>query len=141
MKKILAVILILCLAVPKVSAAAWSLEDGVIISGKTDAKKIALTFDDGPHPSKTDKILDLLKEYQVHATFFVIGQNVAVYPKVVLREIEEGHEVGNHTYSHKSLAQCKKDVVEKEIISTEENQIAKPGNIPREYRPPECAST
>ena len=118
MKKILAVILILCLAVPKVSAAAWSLEDGVIISGKTDAKKIALTFDDGPHPSKTDKILDLLKEYQVHATFFVIGQNVAVYPKVVLREIEEGHEVGNHTYSHKSLAQCKKDVVEKEIIST-----------------------
>ena len=141
MKKILAVILILCLAVPKVSAAAWSLEDGVIISGKTDAKKIALTFDDGPHPSKTDKILDLLKEYQVHATFFVIGQNVAVYPKVVLREIEEGHEVGNHTYSHKSLAQCKKDVVEKEIISTEEILIEKTGYIPRVFRPPEGAYT
>lgn len=141
MKKILAVILILCLAVPKVSAAAWSLEDGVIISGKTNAKKIALTFDDGPHPSKTDKILDLLKEYQVHATFFVIGQNVAVYPKVVLREIEEGHEVGNHTYSHKSLAQCKKDVVEKEIISTEEILIEKTGYIPRVFRPPEGAYT
>lgn len=141
MKKALAVLLILCLAVPRASAAAWNLEDGVIISGKTDAKKIALTFDDGPHPSKTDKILDLLQKYNVHATFFVIGQNVASYPKVVLREIEEGHEVGNHTYSHKSLAKCKKDVVEKEIISTEEILIEKTGYVPRVFRPPEGAYT
>lgn len=119
----------------------WNTEDGVIISGKTDFKKIALTFDDGPHPSKTDKILDLLEQYHIHATFFVIGQNVAAYPQVVLREIEEGHEIGNHTYSHKSLYRCQKDTVEKEIISTEEILLEKTGYVPRVFRPPEGAYT
>ncbi len=119
----------------------WNPEDGVILSGNPDSKKIALTFDDGPHPSKTDKILDLLAEYQIHATFFVIGQNVAAYPEVVRREIKEGHEIGNHTYSHKSLYRCQKETVEKEIISTEEILIDKTGCVPRVFRPPEGAYT
>ncbi len=63
-------------------------------------KKIALTFDDGPHPRYTDEILAILAQYNISATFFVIGENVEQYPDVTKRVIEAGHEIGNHTYSH-----------------------------------------
>ena len=65
--------------------------------------KIALTFDDGPHPSSTPVLLDGLAGRNVKVTFFVIGENVVKYPKVVSREAEEGHIIGNHTYSHVDL--------------------------------------
>ena len=113
----------------------------MILSGKGDSRKIALTFDDGPHPYKTDKILDLLETYNIHATFFVIGQNVAAHPEIVCRELSLGHEVGNHTYSHKSLAKCSKGFVEKEITATEEILLEKTGCAPRLFRPPEGAYT
>ena len=59
--------------------------------------RVALTFDDGPHPRYTDMILDILAEYDVPATFFVIGKNVEYYSAPFLRAIAEGHEIGNHT--------------------------------------------
>ena len=64
---------------------------------------IALTFDDGPHETKTDEILSILNEYDIKATFFMVGENIELYPDVVRRVIESGHEIGNHTYSHKYL--------------------------------------
>ena len=64
---------------------------------------IALTFDDGPHETKTDEILRILDEYGVKATFFMVGENIALYPETASRVIERGHEIGNHTYSHKYL--------------------------------------
>jgi len=63
-------------------------------------KVVALTFDDGPHPVFTPKVLDILKRYQVRATFFLIGARVERYPDIARRIVAEGHEVGNHTYSH-----------------------------------------
>ena len=146
MKKIVAVLLLfsfLWAGAPKTecSAARWNADDGVILSGKGDSRKIALTFDDGPHPYKTDKILDLLETYNIHATFFVIGQNVAAHPEIVCREIALGHEIGNHTYSHKSLAKCSKEFVEKEITATEEILLEKTGCAPKLFRPPEGAYT
>ena len=63
-------------------------------------KEIFLTFDDGPHPSITPMVLDVLKNYGARATFFCIGKNVKLYPEVYKRIIDEGHSVGNHTYSH-----------------------------------------
>ena len=63
-------------------------------------KRIAITFDDGPHPIYTPEILDILAEYDVKATFFVVGENVRKNPELIERELEEGHEVGNHTYTH-----------------------------------------
>ena len=63
-------------------------------------KKIALTFDDGPNPKNTPKILDILKEMDVKATFFVIGKYVHEYPNIVRRIHNDGHLIGNHTYSH-----------------------------------------
>jgi peptidoglycan/xylan/chitin deacetylase (PgdA/CDA1 family) len=65
---------------------------------------VALTFDDGPSAQYTPQILDALKEHGVHATFFVIGRNVIKHPGIVKREVDEGHVVGNHTWSHPLMA-------------------------------------
>ena len=82
-------------------------------------KKIALTFDDGPHPRLTPKILGILDKYSVKATFFVIGQNAKYYPKQLEMIIDNGHEIGNHTYSHKILKSLKKSEIEKELLDAE----------------------
>ncbi|OEC03730.1 oligosaccharide deacetylase [Lysinibacillus sphaericus] len=66
----------------------------------TKDKIVALTFDDGPHPKYTAKILDTLAKYEAKATFFIIGQNAEKYPELVSRTYKEGHELANHTYSH-----------------------------------------
>jgi peptidoglycan-N-acetylglucosamine deacetylase len=63
-------------------------------------KKIYLSFDDGPHPAATSFVLETLKKYNAKATFFCIGKNVAEYPFIYEQIIDEGHQVGNHTYNH-----------------------------------------
>lgn len=60
----------------------------------------SLTFDDGPHPVHTPLLLDTLKEYGIVATFFVVGKNAELYPDIMQRIRDDGHEIGNHTYSH-----------------------------------------
>ena len=72
----------------------------MIYSCQSSKKNIALTFDDGPHPVHTPEILDILAEYGIKATFFVIGENATWYGDLVKTEYESGHEIGNHTYSH-----------------------------------------
>jgi peptidoglycan-N-acetylglucosamine deacetylase len=67
---------------------------------RNHANSVYLTFDDGPHPTITPYILDLLKEFKAKATFFCIGDNVQKYPDLYARIISEGHSVGNHTYHH-----------------------------------------
>jgi len=64
-------------------------------------KLIALTFDDGPWPVTTEKVLDILHQYNARATFFWIGKNLARYPRIAQRVVEGGHAVGNHTWSHR----------------------------------------
>jgi peptidoglycan-N-acetylglucosamine deacetylase len=63
-------------------------------------KAVFLTFDDGPHPDITPWALDVLKEFNAKATFFMVGENANKYPEIVKRIIENGHAVGNHTYNH-----------------------------------------
>ena len=77
--------------------------DGVYARAETDEKVIALTFDDGPHPKRTKEILEILDEYGIKATFFFIGQNVRDYPDSVPLVQAAGHEIGNHTFSHRNL--------------------------------------
>ncbi len=67
--------------------------------------KIALTFDDGPHPRLTPKILEVLKKYNVKATFFLVGENVELYPNMVEQILADGHEIGNHTYTHGKVSE------------------------------------
>ena len=70
------------------------------IAQQQDRPKIALTFDDGPHPYYTEQLLKGLAKRKVKATFFVTGENVEAYPEVTKQICEEGHLIGNHTYSH-----------------------------------------
>lgn len=82
-------------------------------------KYIALTFDDGPDQRYTNDILDILKEKEVKATFFVVGQQVKKNPEVLQRIAEEGHAIGNHTYSHKDLSKLNKRQLIEEIKASD----------------------
>ncbi len=83
-----------------------------------EKKRIALTFDDGPHPSYTEQLLDGLKERGVHASFFVTGEHAALHPDVIRRMKEEGHLIGNHTYSHMQLRKGNRREYKEELIKT-----------------------
>ena len=86
--------------------------------------KIALTFDDGPHPVYTKKILDVLSKYDIKATFFIVGENARYYKNTLLDIVKHGHELGNHTFSHtisregtiidltKELEECRNTIYE-----------------------------
>lgn len=80
---------------------------------------IALTFDDGPDPRWTARILDILKQEQVPATFFVIGKNGQAYPDLVRRMVDEGHEVGNHTFTHPNLGEIPGALTDLELNATQ----------------------
>lgn len=93
-----------------------------VINEKIDEqiKKVALTFDDGPHPSYTEQLLDGLKKRGVKATFFVTGEHASLHPDVIERMSEEGHLIGNHTYSHMQLSVANKEEFKEELIRTNE---------------------
>jgi len=76
--------------------------------GDPTKKCVALTFDDGPNPAVSARILDILRTKKVPASFFILGVNARAYPQYVKMYIDNGHEVGNHTYSHKNFYRLKK---------------------------------
>ncbi len=102
----------------------------------TEKKKIALTFDDGPHEEYTPMLLDGLKERNVRASFFLMGENAESYPDIVKRIKEEGHVIGNHSYSHVQLNAMKEVEACQEI--TKANQVIAEitGETPNYVRPP-----
>lgn len=79
---------------------------------------VALTFDDGPHPQNTILILNALKKYNGHATFFVVGNRAESFPSVVKQIYSNGNEIGNHSYSHKQLTTLNNDGINKELNKT-----------------------
>lgn len=105
-------------------------------SGVVDSKKIALTFDDGPHPYYTEQLLDGLKERGVKATFFVLGKHVEQYPELVERMSEEGHLIGNHTYNHIQLTQRNSETFKEELVKTSELIENLTGQEVQYVRPP-----
>lgn len=106
------------------------------MEGAEDVRKIAITFDDGPHPSYTEQLLDGLKERGVVATFFVTGEHAQLHPDIIRRMQEEGHLIGNHTYSHIQLTRANREVFKEELIKT--NEILKniTGEEVQYVRPP-----
>lgn len=102
-----------------------------------EEKKIALTFDDGPHPRFTKEILKILEEYGVTATFFVIGVNAENYPESLQMMVESGCEIGNHTYSHVRIDKMTDAELEAEMVKCEEVLYSMTGNRPTVFRPPE----
>lgn len=102
----------------------------------TEEKIVAITFDDGPHPKYTAEILDVLAEYGAKATFFVIGKNLEQYGALARRAVEEGHEIGNHTYSHAVLPPLDRASLEREIADSEGLIEEWIGSRPILFRPP-----
>jgi len=115
-------------AAPPGSEVVWNVE--------TDQKLIALTFDDGPNPVYTPQILDILKQYQAKATFFVLGKRVQMYPQIAIREVNEGHEIANHTFDHHFLHHVSPDKLKEEIRQTQEAIFDVTEQIPNVFRPP-----
>ena len=101
-----------------------------------EAPKIAITFDDGPSLAWTGKLLDGLKERDVKATFFLIGENVKEVPELVERESKEGHLIGNHTYHHVEITQVPDEKAKEEILLTNEAITAITGKEVSYMRPP-----
>lgn len=102
----------------------------------TQRAEVALTFDDGPHPQHTPRLLDILAEARVRATFFVIGTMVRRYPDIVRRMVAEGHELGNHTWTHPTLTQYGDAGVLAEIDRTQDIVFQTVGHYPATFRPP-----
>lgn len=108
----------------------------IISGGNSGQNAVALTFDDGPDPLTTPILLQLLKDYDVTATFFVIGQRVQAYPWLIQAILQAGHSLGNHSYSHDSLVMFKGyRQVEKEVTTTQ-RLIQQFGVTPLIFRPP-----
>lgn len=97
---------------------------------------VAMTFDDGPKPGQTDRLLDMLKERGIKATFFVIGQNVVQYPQLIQRMVAEGHEVANHSWNHPSLTKLSAAGVAEQIRKTDAAIVAAGAPQPTVMRPP-----
>ncbi len=111
--------------------------DIVILHGPTTENKVALTFDDGPDPRFTSDVLDVLSQYNVPATFFLMGSRAIAYPEIVERMVNEGHIIGNHTYWHPNLVK-KGDIatLDREVARTEDTLNQLIGYRTSLFRPP-----
>jgi peptidoglycan-N-acetylglucosamine deacetylase len=103
--------------------------------------QVAITFDDGPDPRWTPKILDILKAANVKAAFFLVGVNAERYPGLVRRIVNEGHEIGNHTYYHPNLALCWPEHIRLELNATQLLLETITGRATTLFRPPYAADT
>ncbi|MGM8216588.1 polysaccharide deacetylase family protein [Bacillaceae bacterium W0354] len=99
-------------------------------------KRVALTFDDGPHPTNTLEIHELLDEYNAKATFFMLGNRVDFYPDIANTIAEKGHELGNHTWSHRNLTSLGREEINREVQTTINVIQNATGKKPTVFRPP-----
>ena len=105
-------------------------------SGPSSQPYVAMTFDDGPHPQNTPRLLNMLRDRNIKATFYVIGSCVDRHPHIVRRIVAEGHEIGNHTYTHRKLTSLGSSDVRTEMSKTQSAIVRAAGVKPRTMRPP-----
>ncbi len=110
-------------------------------SGTPNGKYIAMTFDDGPVTLNTTRVLNMLKQRNIKATFYVLGPRVKNNPTLMHRMVAEGHEVGNHTWTHGNLKRMSDSMIRSELKRTENAIIAATSVKPRTMRPPYGALT
>ncbi len=115
--------------IPKGSGVSFS---RVLVSGKY----VAITFDDGPQPQNTPRLLDMLRARNIKATFYVIGRSVKLYPQIVRRTVAEGHEIGNHSETHRLLTKLGDSELRQEMIRCRDAVQNAAGVQPRTMRPP-----
>ena len=121
---------------------AMEAEETIVPKQNTDPtkKRVALTFDDGPHPEVTKQILALLNKYNAKATFFMLGSRVQYYPGLARAIRDAGHEIGNHTWTHPVLTKMSAAAIQKEFESTEQAILKATGQNSTVFRPPYGAS-
>lgn len=107
-----------------------------ITAVRTRSPVVAMTFDDGPHPRNTPRLLDMLRERRIKATFYLIGNRVVAYPQIAKRIADEGHEIGNHSWSHPFLTKKSDSQVLSEIDKTTVAIWNHCGRPPVTFRPP-----
>lgn len=95
-----------------------------------------MTFDDGPNATLTPKLLDLLAQKKIKATFFVLGENAQRHPEILKRAIAEGHEIGNHSWSHPNLAKLSNEDLRSQLQRTDDVIAQAIGSHPKIMRPP-----
>ncbi|MBW3112310.1 polysaccharide deacetylase family protein [Bacillus sp. MCCB 382] len=99
-------------------------------------KYVALTFDDGPDPDVTPRILKVLKDHDVHATFFMLGSQAEKYPDIAKEVAKAGHEIGNHSDHHKDLTKIRKEEMTQEVLASSRKIMNATGQLPTVLRPP-----
>ena len=115
----------------------WNFFLRAVSKGNSSGKKIALTFDDGPHPKYTPAVLELLEKYQAKASFFCIGKKVKHYPEILQKMHSLGHSIGNHSFSHSYFIDFNSTNRWKEEIEFTDLEIEKAiGQKPVFFRPP-----
>src|SRR5512141_2246054 len=102
----------------------------------TEERQVALTFDDGPNPDATPRILDTLGEYDVRATFFILGRHAERWPDLVHRAVREGHQVGNHGYFHRKLHFKTPHYVRRDVMLGKRAIERAGGSTPHLFRAP-----
>ncbi|KHF27765.1 Peptidoglycan-N-acetylmuramic acid deacetylase PdaC [Anoxybacillus sp. BCO1] len=112
------------------------IHDDIVWNVPTDEKMVAITFDDGPDILYTPDILTILKQYDAKATFFVVGFRAEKYPDIIKRQMNEGHEIANHTYKHLDFRGKSKQTIEEEIKKSEDVLYDITGKRPTLFRPP-----
>jgi peptidoglycan/xylan/chitin deacetylase (PgdA/CDA1 family) len=106
-----------------------------------DGPYVAMTFDDGPHGSNTPRLLDMLKQRKMRATFFIVGQCVAEFPEIAQRIVAEGHEIANHSWSHPQLTRMGEGSVTEQLGKTHDVVHQTTGVTMKVMRPPYGAFT
>ena len=146
MKKIIYVISIILLGVIVFTEASYVKKyttvfnifskDKPIYCVDTQEKKVAISFDAAWGADKTEKIMDILDCYEVHATFFLVGFWVEKYPEIVKEIDKRGYEIGNHSENHPEMSKLSKEQIKKEILSVNEKIYNLTGKTPNVFRPP-----
>jgi peptidoglycan/xylan/chitin deacetylase (PgdA/CDA1 family) len=113
----------------------WSYSDAVV-SVPLDEKVVALTYDDGPNPPHTQALLEMLAQHGVTATFFLKGRNVEAFPESVQAVAQAGHEIGNHSYSHRPMLSLSQSAMREELVRTSDLIENLLGQRPVLFRPP-----
>jgi peptidoglycan/xylan/chitin deacetylase (PgdA/CDA1 family) len=112
-----------------------------MVRGPAGAQQVALTFDDGPHPEHTPRLLDCLNTFDMRATFFVVGREAERYPEIVARAAREGHAIGHHSWSHSEPAETSADALVAEVRRTVGLLTDIVGRRCDRFRPPKGALT
>lgn len=108
----------------------------IVFNGPKQKKRVALTFDDGPDPRFTTQILNILRENNIKATFFLIGKNVQRFPHLVKQEVDEGHAIGSHSWEHKELPKLTPQQLHEDLKKTKEEIKKASGKDILFLRPP-----